>query len=575
MFEIIKKELNETKENSKCFKEFSYKINHPKNKNKKIIFIEYLKNEFIFLENFYEEINDFQYLWHFYNNSYEIKKCKYCNENTVKVTIDLKNNLVYSDRCNSNECLQKYKKEIFLEKYGTEHYLKSQNYKEKYKKTCLEKYGTEHYSKTKEYKEKYKETCLEKYGVDNSFKSEEIKNKIKETSTKKYGKEHYLKSDTGKEKYKNALNKKYGVENTFLLEVSKKKIKDKNLEKLKDKLNKKNYIFIDETSENISFICKKCNKKTTIDRHNFNIRYLRNIDVCLNCKPFNDFRSQEEENINEYIKTLGFETINNDRKTLHGKEIDILLKDKNIGFEYNGLYWHSTLNKKYHQTKKILAFNNNINLIQIWEDDWKYKTDIIKSKIKVSLNIINNKIYARNCKIKEISASETKDFLIENHLQGNINSKFKLGLFFNDNLVSVMTFGREKNNEIELLRFCNKLNTIVVGGFSKLLKYFIYNLSNNIKKIISYGDLDWLNIENNVYNKNNFKTIKITEPSYFWITNGLRYNRQNFQKYKLIKQGFDKNKTENEIMLNRGYLKIFNTGNMKFIYEIENKIKNK
>ena len=121
----------------------------------------------------------------------------------------------------------------------------------------------------------------------------------------------------------------------------------------------------------------------------------------------------------------------------------------------------------------------NIRLLTLWEDWFKTKPEILESVIKSKLNIIENKIWARKCIIKEVSTKECKCFLNENHIQGYSPSTTKLGLYYNDELMSVMTFGRsrmgigKKEEGYELIRFCNKLNTSVIGGASKLLKYFI------------------------------------------------------------------------------------------------------
>ena len=141
------------------------------------------------------------------------------------------------------------------------------------------------------------------------------------------------------------------------------------------------------------------------------------------------------------------------------------------------------LNKesKYHLNKTELCEKQGIRLIHIFEDEWLYKQNIVKSRLKSLLGLTDEKIYARKCKIKDVSFSDCKIFLEENHIQGNVNAKHRYGLYYNDELVSIMTFGSKRKNlgsksedeSYELLRFCNKLNTTVVGGASRLMNYFI------------------------------------------------------------------------------------------------------
>ena len=173
----------------------------------------------------------------------------------------------------------------------------------------------------------------------------------------------------------------------------------------------------------------------------------------------------------------------NDKHLIYPYELDIFSPKYNIAIEYDGLYWHNEKNvdMNYHLMKTELCENKGIQLIHIFEDEWTDKQDIVKSRLKSIFGVIDNRIYARKCEIKEVSHNESKLFLEKNHIQGNVNSKYRYGLYYNNELVSLMTFGnmrkslgsKTKNECYELLRFCNKLNTSVIGGASKLFKHFI------------------------------------------------------------------------------------------------------
>ena len=76
-----------------------------------------------------------------------------------------------------------------------------------------------------------------------------------------------------------------------------------------------------------------------------------------------------------------------------------------------------------------------------------------------------------------------------------------------------------------------------------------------------------LNELDTVYIKNGFKYIKNTPPNYWYLKVGQynhRYHRYNFRKDILIKEGFDKNLSEFEIMKQKGFDRIWDCGNMKF-----------
>jgi hypothetical protein len=284
----------------------------------------------------------------------------------------------------------------------------------------------------------------------------------------------------------------------------------------------------------------------------------------------NNFTSKHQKEISDYIQSLGVTVLNNHKKSLNGVEIDVYIPELKIGFEYNGLFWHSEKmgkHKNYHLDKQKLANKHGIKLYHIFSDEWINNPEIVTKKIKHILKLSDNKIYARNCVIKEIDSKEKEDFLNKNHIQGGDKSKYKLGALYNDELVAVMTFselrnvlGSKKEDGVyELVRFSSKN---VVGIASKMLKYFIKKY--NPKKIISYADKRWTSSDN-VYEKIGFKLVSETKPNYWYIMgDSKRYHRYNFRKDLLVKQGYDKNKTEKEIMTDKGYLFVWDCGNYKY-----------
>ena len=281
--------------------------------------------------------------------------------------------------------------------------------------------------------------------------------------------------------------------------------------------------------------------------------------------------SKEEINIQKFIEDNNIKTIST-YKLKSKKHIDIYLPDYNVGIEYNGLLWHGEeyRGKNYHLNKLNDADKENIRLIQIFEDEWVYKKEIVKSRLLNLIGKTPNKIYARKCEIREVSSTDKYNFLETNHIQGNVNSKIKLGLYHNDELVSLMTFGHlrvnmggnNKKDHYELSRFCNKLNTTVIGGASKLLSYF--EKTYKPKEIISYADRRWS--EGNLYKQLNFKKEHISKPNYFYFKKQIRENRFKYRKSELQRKfNSDMLKTEKQIMKELGYKRIYDCGNIKFV----------
>lgn len=301
------------------------------------------------------------------------------------------------------------------------------------------------------------------------------------------------------------------------------------------------------------------------------------LDLRQGCPKCGVVESKGEYEIYQYLCNLiGEDKVQRRCKgILDGNyELDIYVPSENFAIEYNGLYWHSEIAKykNYHLRKTDECNSKGIRLFHIFEDEWLEKSEIIKSMLSNIFGKTEHKIYARKCEIKEISTNDAKSFLNENHLQGYCVSKYRLGLFFNNELISVMTFGKSRHfvghneDKMELLRFANKININVIGGASKLFSHFIKKY--NPKEIISYADRRWS--KGNLYTKLGFELDKVTPQNYFYIPyNGLkRINRFSLRKNILVeKYGCPKDMTEKEFCKRNGYYRVYDCGNLKFIWK--------
>lgn len=270
--------------------------------------------------------------------------------------------------------------------------------------------------------------------------------------------------------------------------------------------------------------------------------------------------SKEENEVANFIGELNveFEKI----KLENGQELDIYIPDKKIAFEFDGLYWHCELKKDkyYHLKKTYYCKEQGIQLIHIFEDEWLYKRDIVKSNIRYLLHKNINLIYGRKCIIKVLDKDDAKCFLDKNSIKEISIPSINYGLIYDGEIVSIMSFKNIRNKTYELMVFCNLLNTTITGGFAKLLKSFISDF--NPSCIVSYVDKRWDNGE--LFDDNDFKHIRDKNPDYSYIIGHKRETKTKYRKKNLINQGFDANKTENEIMLERGIPRIYDCGTMVF-----------
>jgi hypothetical protein len=450
----------------------------------------------------------------------------------------------------------------------------------KSKQTNLARYGVEYPLQSKEIHNKTKQSCLINNGVEYPLQSKKCRDKAKTTRVELYGNENYLNSDVGVEQRANIMQEKYGTVHALQIVEFKDKLIRTNKNKYgreyshqqhisyedDKKLNDKDWLYEQHYNKklNLTEISNILGVSTgTIGRH-FRI---------LGIEVLNLSHSLGEKEVLQYIQTLNDNITSNSRSVISPLELDIYLPDYNLAIEYNGTFWHSELcgiDKNYHINKTIQCNNKNIRLIHIFDTEWELKQEIVKSRLS-SLLGNNNIIYARKCIIVKLTSKQSSVFFNETHIQGNAGSSICYGLEYNNELVVVMSFGKSRFNkdiEYELVRFANKLYTNVIGGASRLFKYFIK--THQPASIISYSDKRWNT--GNVYLQLGFKYLHTSTPNYFYFHNTNSYtllSRQQFQKHKLKDklEIFDPVLTEWENMQNNGYNRIWDCGNDVYIYK--------
>lgn len=502
-----------------------------------------------YLCNRYKNISFSEAAYLFYHNLEERPVCPECGSFTTFRGFTKG----YSRFCGSScagknkETLEKHI--ISLKKHFGDNY--SEVIVEKGARTKIERYGSVSYNN----KEKYKQTCLERYGVDNPTKLETIKSKTRKTCLKKYGVEYVTQSS----EYKSKMREKYNRD------VS---------ERYGDVISLENGIFTCRCAEED---CQLCNEK--IYRAPYYVYYERrfkyNHNPCTIKYPIGSINANNQSTsielfIRDILDKYNIKYITNDRKILKGKELDIYIPSRKLAIECNGCYWHSQYPKEYHYNKFISCKEKDIQLLTVWEDQILNNPEKIESIILSKLGIYERRLYARECSIHLVDSVHCREFLDCYHLQGSVNSSVRLGLYHNDELISVMTFGKGRKclnskDEWELYRYCCKSGVQVIGGASKLFKYFINNYYPN--SIISFSS-------NDISDGSLYRVLGFEEQSnsigYWYILGSKRFHRYRFRKQDLVKQGYDPNKTESEIMKERGYLKIYDSGQIKWKY-IENR----
>jgi len=288
------------------------------------------------------------------------------------------------------------------------------------------------------------------------------------------------------------------------------------------------------------------------------------------CKHCNPSGSTKQKEIADFISSLGFDVIYNDRNVLEGKELDVYVPSKAFAVEYDSFYYHSydenDNRKDRHHQKTQLCDERGITLFHVFQDEWENKQSIVKSMIANKLGASSRKIHARKCVVKMVATKDAKKFFNANHVSGWSPAGLgTIGLFFDEELVSALSLRipRQKKHAqamtVEICRFASALNTNVVGGLSKLMKAVITLAKQNaFVSILTYADLRYG--KGKCYSAVGFTYTGWTGLSYDYNDGVRRYGRFKFRATKTM--------TENEVAKAAGVRRIYGCGNNRFKLDI-------
>ena len=440
----------------------------------------------------------------------------------------------------SKECSSKLRKQSW-KKRDVEKMIKKSN------ETCLKHFGVINPSQSEIIKDKKRNTCLKNHGVTNIWKDKEKRESI---FMQHYGVNNISQSKEYKEKMQKKHQEKYG---TFSHMQDNWNEYTKNI--LLDKNNFINWLLsIDENIRTLDYLASllSCTRHTI---YNYTIKY--------NCNGLLKYYSSKEElEILNFLNLNKIEYVKNDKNIISPYELDFYLSKYKVALEINGTYWHSSLykDKFYHYNKSKLCEEKGIRLIHIWEYEWndKRQRPILENIILSACGKIKNKIYARNCKIEIRESKSMKQFFEENNIQGFRGGKFAICLIYNNEVVMSYIMGKaffgKGKYEWEVIRGATKLGYSVVGGASKIWKYFKENY--NPQSCVYYVDYNYFNGKSIQY-LDNFKFIK-TQPGFKnW------YKNKNIIENRIPSKHMTIKKLEKEGFV----IPIYNAGTKVYVWE--------
>ena len=390
--------------------------------------------------------------------------------------------------------------------------------------------------------EEHRKTNLEKYGVISNLRLPEVIQKAKNLSN----------TEEAKNKAKQTR-----VSNFYELLLG------SRLNYFLEPMFTKEEYTQSKNREKYSFKCKHC------DIIFEDTLYSGKIPKCPICfKDEYSTRSSMERSMVDFLVELKVVYKLNDRTEIYPKELDFFIPLKNLAIEMNGNYYHSEIaggkDKNYHLDKYNHCSTKGIRCLFIREDEWLTKNEIVKSIIKSALGMYDKKIGARLTVSKKISSKDANLFYKVNHIQGSTKAEEHFGLFLKDELVSCISFGRNrfKKDSYEITRFANKLGYSVNGAFSKLMR-----LWDNRGILYTYADKRYFT--GKVYETVGFIKQEDSPPSYVYthLSNRMETkNRFNYMKHRLKESlNFDESLSEWQIMQLDGYDRIWDCGNAVYV----------
>ena len=517
------------------------------------------------------------------------KKCVVCGK-----MYEINLNVQFGDTC-SVACRTKKTAKTNREKYGADCVFQSKEIKDKIKETNLARYGVDHYSKTAEYREKYTKTCMEHFGTKTPLENAEVQAKQRKTNIAKYGGASPMQNDEIKQKAIDTCLSKFGTEYAMQNADIAEKTRQARISMFADTLPEdKRTAYLSFKADPKAYIDGLGYKPTMYELYNqFGYSDMSVVSADLIKYGLTDCvehrYSVMEMEVRDFLLSIcpDITIVMRDREVIGPKELDLYLPDFGIAIECNPTITHNStstlstmlegrtpLDVDYHKEKSDLCKKQGIFLFHIFGYEWAYKQSIIKSMLANLLGVTKRKIYARDTYVSVVRYNEATVFLNKNHRQGYMTSKVRLGLRIKgtDELVSLMTFNKPRKGigktsdddlEWELGRFCNSLNTNVVGGASKLFKYFIKNYKYS--KIVSFSDI--AHTKGNLYDVLGFTAMSESSPGYVWVHmfNDLYLTRTACRKNNLRKLFNDptidiENKTEAMIMAEHGFVQVFDCG---------------
>ena len=293
------------------------------------------------------------------------------------------------------------------------------------------------------------------------------------------------------------------------------------------------------------------------------------------CPAYATRSSHPERDLATYVSSIlldGTEVILGDRSIIAPKELDIYVPSRRIAIEFNGLHWHSEESGKdrlYHYDKWRSCQEKGIQLITVWEDQWRDRQEVVKSMLSHKLGASTSRcVYARKTIVEPLGYQEASTFHDAHHIQGSATGSVHIGLRdHNGNLVALSTW-RKLKDCLYLDRYCT--SCIVIGGMGKLLKAGRrWGKEHGCTHIATFSDHEVS--DGGLYQKLGFTRDKELKPDYRYVVDENRVHKFNYRLKRFRSDPnleYQEGLSERELALLNGIPRVWDCGKTRWVMEL-------
>jgi len=447
-------------------------------------------------------------------------------------------------------------KQTMQKKYGVDHPMHSKAIKEKIRNTCQKKYGCDNPTQNKQVRRKTEETNKRRYGGVAPLQNEQVKAKLRKTNQKKYGVDYTTQDPQTREKMEQTNKQRYGVENPFFSPIIQQKMHDKWRELYSKRLS--NGQLLMQICEQAKVPIQNAYRIFEIYGEQVFLDYVNNHEQAISALELRFIELMKPEfDLQHYNQRPAGIIL--DRRP----DFKLTNQGHTVYINLDGLYWHSDKhirNKNYHMEMSKAFRGAGLRLLQFREDEVQNRSNIVKSIILNALHMTTNRINARDTKITDLTPKEARSFLDQNHLMGFRRSTKHYGICHENQIIAVMsTTYSAQTQTLEIDRFATANNTLIRGGFGKLLSHAKHAF--NPTTVVSFCDLRYAT--GNSYTAVGFQK-QSSSLGWNW-TNG----KQTFNRLQCRANMDDRKLSQKEHSEELKWYKIYDAGQAKYIQAIK------